>query len=75
MITDERRGGRTIWQLSNVLDFAYEYLARHALPPTDEEVRNVTLVLAQCAGRVVARATADSLVRDARTPNGAPADP
>ncbi len=48
----------------DVLDFTYEYLARCALPPTDEEVRNVTLVLAQCAGRIVARATADSLLAD-----------
>jgi hypothetical protein len=48
----------------DVLDFAYEYLARRSLPPTDEEVRNVTLVLAQCAGRVVARATAHSLLAD-----------
>ncbi len=46
----------------HVLDFAYEYLARRALPPTDEEVRNVTIVLAQCAGRVVPRETAESLV-------------
>ena len=48
--------------VDDVLDFTYEYLARRALPPTDDEVRNVTLVLAQCAGRVVARATADSLL-------------
>jgi hypothetical protein len=46
----------------HVLDFAYDYLARCALPPTDQEVRNVTRFLAQWAGRVVPRATVESLL-------------
>ena len=46
-----------------VLDFTYRYLKAHLLPPSDDEVRNVTATIARYKGpRVVRSATLDLLL-------------
>ncbi len=46
-----------------VLDFTYRYLEAHSLPPSDDEVRNVTTTIARYKGpRVVRSATLELLL-------------
>jgi hypothetical protein len=46
-----------------VLDFTYRYLEAHSLPPTDDEVHNVTATIARYKGpRVVPSATLESFL-------------
>ncbi len=45
-----------------VLEFTYDYLARRAIPPSDDDVRRVTFAVAQCAGRIVSRSNIESVL-------------
>jgi hypothetical protein len=46
-----------------VLDFAYRYLEDHSLPPSDDEVHNVTAMIARYKGpRVVRSATLEAFL-------------
>ena len=46
-----------------VLDFTYQYLEAHALPPNDDEVHNVIATIARYKGPpIVRRATLESFL-------------